>query len=75
MISIAYVKGLRLARICNHDGINTNGAKAVLENSRGKLIIKIHASNSIWPGKINASIKLILVTLLLSKNRMPITIV
>lgn len=49
---MAYVRGLRLARICSQEGINDKGANAVLENRVGRLIMKIRAKNSMCPGKI-----------------------
>ena len=63
MLSIAYVKGFKLAITCSQDGINDKGAKAVLENNVGKLIIKIKAKNSICPGKVNPKHMLILAVL------------
>lgn len=60
ILSIAYVRGLTLAMICSQYGMNDNGAKAVLENNIGRLIININAKNSICPGKINARQILIL---------------
>ena len=63
MLSIAYVKGFKLATTCSQDGINDKGAKAVLEKSVGKFIIKINAKNSICPGKVKPKHMLILAVL------------
>lgn len=62
-LSIAYVNGFKLAITCNQEGINDSGAKAVLENNVGKLIIKIKAKNSMCPGKVKPRYILILAVL------------
>jgi hypothetical protein len=51
------------------------GANAVLAKSRGRLLIKITAINSIWPGKLKASAKLNAVTENISRDRTKITII
>lgn len=38
------------------------GARAVLENKKGKLITKISANSSIWPGRVKDKAKLSIVT-------------
>lgn len=48
--------------------MNDKGANAVLENNVGRLITKIHASNSMCPGSIQAKLMLKLEILNISKN-------
>ena len=54
ILSIAYVRGLKLAIIWSQYGIKDKGASAVLENSIGKLTTNIKARNSICPGSTKA---------------------
>jgi hypothetical protein len=74
MGSMAKVNGLMEASQDNQLGIKLSGAKAVLAKSKGRLLIKITAINSIWPGKLKASAKLRAVTAKINRERTRITI-
>lgn len=55
-------------------GMNSRGAKAVLENRSGKLIRNVIASSSICPGSANASPKLNAVTPIVRIDRVRIAV-
>lgn len=71
---MAKVNGLMDASQDSQLGMKFKGANAVLAKSRGKLLIKITAISSIWPGKLKASAKLRAVTAKISRDRTEITI-
>ena len=58
MASIAYVSMFNLEIICSQYGIRYSGARAVLANSVGKLMIRVIARNSMCPGTIKDRPKL-----------------
>jgi len=74
MGSMAKVKGLIDESQDSQFGMKLRGAKAVLAKSSGKLLIKITAISSIWPGKLKASAKLKAVTANISRARTVTTI-
>ena len=71
---MAKVNGLMEASQDNQLGIKLRGAKAVLAKRRGKLLTKITAMSSMWPGKLNARAKLRAVTAKINRERTKTTI-